>query len=105
VHHAEAHEWFHGTGRAEWATCPLTQIAFIRISSNPKIIADAVTPREALVSRRRFVKYGASSLAFASIMAKAQGGPPLLGGVESAVTAMSDRDTSRLPPQLESQVA
>lgn len=48
VHHGKAHEWFHGTGRAAWATCPLTQIAFIRISSNPKIIADAVTPREAL---------------------------------------------------------
>jgi toxin-antitoxin system PIN domain toxin len=48
VHHAKAHEWFHGTGRAAWSTCPLTQLAFIRISSNPKIIADAVTPREAL---------------------------------------------------------
>ena len=46
------------------------------------------------LSRRRFVKCGASSLAFASIMAKAQGGSPPLGGVESAVTAVSDRDTS-----------
>jgi predicted aspartyl protease len=42
------------------------------------------------------VKYGASSLAFASIMAKAQGGVPPLGGVESAVTAVSDRDTSAI---------
>lgn len=48
VHHAKAHEWFHDTGHNAWATCPLIQIAFIRISSNPKIIADAVTPREAL---------------------------------------------------------
>ncbi len=48
VHHAKAHEWFHGSGRKAWATCPLTQVAFIRISSNPKIIADAVSPREAL---------------------------------------------------------
>ena len=39
------------------------------------------------------MKYGASSLAFASIVAKAQGSPPL-GGVESAVTAVSDRDSS-----------
>ena len=46
------------------------------------------------LSRRQLVKYGASSLAFASIMAKAQGGPPPLGGVESAVTAVSDRDTA-----------
>ena len=48
VHHAKAHEWFQATGRKAWATCPLVQIAFIRVSSNPKIIADAVTPREAL---------------------------------------------------------
>ena len=48
VHHARAHTWFHGTGRSAWATCPMTQAAFIRISSNPKIIPDAVSPREAL---------------------------------------------------------
>jgi hypothetical protein len=56
VHHAKAHEWFHGTGRKAWATCPLTQIAFIRISSNPKIIADAVTPREALEVLKKIVE-------------------------------------------------
>ena len=55
VHHAKAHEWFQSTGRTAWATCPLTQIAFIRISSNPKIIADAVTPREALEVLKKIV--------------------------------------------------
>jgi predicted aspartyl protease len=39
------------------------------------------------------VKYGASSLAFASIMAKAQMASPPLGWVESAVPAVPDRDT------------
>jgi uncharacterized protein len=48
VHHAKAHEWFHAIGRKGWATCPLTQIAFIRVSSNRKIIENAVSPREAL---------------------------------------------------------
>jgi toxin-antitoxin system PIN domain toxin len=48
VHHAKAHEWFQAVGNSGWATCPVTQAAFIRISSNPKIIADAVTPRAAL---------------------------------------------------------
>jgi predicted aspartyl protease len=45
------------------------------------------------LSRRRFVKYSASSLAFASIMAKAQMASPPLGWVESPVPAVSDRDT------------
>jgi toxin-antitoxin system PIN domain toxin len=55
VHHAKAHEWFQATGRQGWATCPLIQCAFIRISSNPKIIADAVTPREALEVLKQIV--------------------------------------------------
>jgi uncharacterized protein len=47
VHHARAHAWFGRDGRAGWATCPLTQLGFIRISSNPKIIKEAVSPRDA----------------------------------------------------------
>lgn len=47
VHHALAHRWFASTGRKAWATCPLTQLAFVRISSNPKIVSAAVNPREA----------------------------------------------------------
>jgi predicted aspartyl protease len=45
------------------------------------------------LSRRRFVKYGASSLAFVSIMTKAQTVSPPLGRTEPEVTAVSDRDT------------
>lgn len=48
VHHAQAHDWFAATGRQAWASCPLTQLGFIRISSNPVIIPEAVGPREAL---------------------------------------------------------
>ena len=48
VHHNEAHAWFDKTGRSSWATCPITQLGFLRISSNPKIIKEAVRPREAL---------------------------------------------------------
>lgn len=48
VHHRQAHAWFSQNAARGWATCPLTQCAFVRISSNPKIIPEAVTPREAL---------------------------------------------------------
>lgn len=47
VHHGPAHEWFRHTGEKAWATCPITELAFIRISANPKIVAQAVSPREA----------------------------------------------------------
>ena len=47
VHHAAAHKWFAKEGRRAWATCAITQLAFVRVSSNPGIIPDAVSPREA----------------------------------------------------------
>ncbi len=47
VHHQRAHHWFERVGKLSWATCPLTQLAFVRISSNPKIITEAVSPRAA----------------------------------------------------------
>jgi hypothetical protein len=46
------------------------------------------------MSRRRFVKYGASSLAMASILAKAQTASPPLASVGSAVTAAPERDAT-----------
>jgi len=48
VHHKAAHLWFDQAGCKRWASCPLTQLAFVRISSNAKIIANAVSPRAAM---------------------------------------------------------
>jgi uncharacterized protein len=48
AHHKVAHDWFENTGCKSWATCPLTQLAFVRISSNAKIIPAAVSPRAAV---------------------------------------------------------
>lgn len=48
VHHREAQDWFSRNSSDGWATCPLTQCAFVRISANRKIIPEAVTPKEAL---------------------------------------------------------
>jgi uncharacterized protein len=55
VHHGQAQRWFHEIGREAWATCPITQLAFLRISSNQKIIPDAVRPSEALAMLARIV--------------------------------------------------
>lgn len=47
VHHAAAHAWFDKVGRAGFATCPVTQSGFVRVSSNSRAIPDARSPREA----------------------------------------------------------
>jgi hypothetical protein len=46
-HHASAHEWFARENRHGWATCALTQLSFVRLSSNPAYTPAAVTPSEA----------------------------------------------------------
>jgi len=35
VHHEPAHTWFASTGKESWATCPITENAFVRIASHP----------------------------------------------------------------------
>jgi len=57
VNHGKAQAWFSKNAVLGWATCPLTQCAFVRISSNPKIIPEAVTPKEALALLSEVVKH------------------------------------------------
>jgi toxin-antitoxin system PIN domain toxin len=35
IHHEAAHDWFADHGEQPWATCPLTENAFVRILSDP----------------------------------------------------------------------
>ena len=49
VHHRVARRWFadcHGEG---WATTPVTEFGFVRVSSNPAAVGDPLTPTEAIV--------------------------------------------------------
>lgn len=48
-HHEAAHRWFSARGNARWATCPLTQLGFVRIVSNPAFSRDALAPADAVV--------------------------------------------------------
>ncbi len=53
VHHVSAQRWFAKKRAAGFRTCPLTEIGFVRISSNPKFTADAVSPAAALALLER----------------------------------------------------
>ncbi|MDQ3660528.1 MAG: PIN domain-containing protein [Actinomycetota bacterium] len=48
VHHAPARRWFQQESKRGWATCPLTETAFVRVSSNARAVEHAVTPGEAI---------------------------------------------------------
>ena len=47
IHHEMAHRWFKKQRQYGWATCPITQSGLVRLSSNAKIITDAVSPMDA----------------------------------------------------------
>jgi toxin-antitoxin system PIN domain toxin len=46
-HHARAEDWFLGLKKRPWATCTITELGFIRLSSNPRLTSDARPPSEA----------------------------------------------------------
>ena len=48
VHYDEAHGWFARTSQRGFATCALTQLAFVRLSCHPKIAVSAVAPAQAM---------------------------------------------------------
>ncbi len=48
VHHGEAHGWFGAQPHRRWASCAITQLAFLRLTSNPKVTGRETTPAEAL---------------------------------------------------------
>lgn len=48
VHHADAHRWFAARPKRRWASCALTQLAFLRLTSNPKVVGETISPAEAL---------------------------------------------------------
>lgn len=57
VHHGTAHEWFRRRGPEPWATTPVTESGFVRVSSNRAALPTAVAPVEALelLGRMRLV--------------------------------------------------
>ena len=55
VHHEVALNWFGANQRLGWATCPVTQAGFVRVSANRRVLPDAVPPHEALALLRRIV--------------------------------------------------
>jgi toxin-antitoxin system PIN domain toxin len=56
VQHEAALRWFEANRSAGWATCPITQSGFVRVSSNRNVIPEAKTPQEALALLRRIVE-------------------------------------------------
>jgi toxin-antitoxin system PIN domain toxin len=42
VHHAAMRAWFAANSSDGWATCPITESGFVRVSCNPKVLPSAI---------------------------------------------------------------
>lgn len=55
-HHDPAHSWFQRRGRKmRWATCSITQLGFVRLSANPRVVDPSSTPQQAAKLLRRIL--------------------------------------------------
>ena len=61
VHHDAARSWFTERRRSGWATCPLTEAGFVRVSCNPSAVQRTVAPREAIALLRKLRRLDAHS--------------------------------------------
>ena len=61
VHHDAARSWFIDQRDKGWATCPLTEAGFVRVSCNPSAVRHTVTPQEAITLLANLRRLGAHS--------------------------------------------
>lgn len=47
VHHVAARRWFVDHASDGWATCPITESGFVRVSSNPRVLAHPIAVADA----------------------------------------------------------
>ena len=57
IHHKSARAWFSTYAPQGWATCPITQCGFVRISCNPRIVTVASSPQRAVDALRQMVAH------------------------------------------------
>lgn len=59
VHHQAAHSWFARNHAEGWASCPLTQLRFVRLSMQPAVVKVPILFGDAMESLARMTAHGA----------------------------------------------
>jgi toxin-antitoxin system PIN domain toxin len=59
IHHAAVRAWFAASGQDGWATCPITESGFVRVSSNPRVLPDPISVEQARAVLRALRRHDA----------------------------------------------
>lgn len=78
VHHEAIAAWF-DNHRGPWATCPVSEAGFLRISSNPKVLPGALSVREAMGVLHDLRGIGEHRFLVNDVSLTAPDAPPILG--------------------------
>ena len=114
VHHTATWEWFIAHRKEGWATCPLTEAGFVRVSCNPSVVKHTVTPLDAIAVLERLTKSGSHtfwpldrSIAHlpASIVARLQGYRQITDAMLLAVAMQRNGQLATLDRGMEGLVA
>jgi len=54
IHHDAAHDWFAEYASDGWATCPLTELGFVRVLSNPAYGSEVNRPTDIVARLQQF---------------------------------------------------
>ncbi len=58
LHHVAASAWFKERRWRGWATCTLTESGFVRLSCNPTVVRDTITPLDAIDALKGLMRLG-----------------------------------------------
>jgi predicted nucleic acid-binding protein len=63
VHHAEARAWLARQPQRLWPTCAITQLALLRLISNPKLVGENISAAQAMKAQITLTDQAAHLLA------------------------------------------
>jgi toxin-antitoxin system PIN domain toxin len=99
VHHAAVRTWFAATAPAGWSTCPLTESGFVRVSSNPKVLAHAIGVEQARAVLRALRQHEGHRFLHDDVSLSDPEIPPLFGHrqvTDAHLLALARRHETRL---------
>ena len=99
VHHAAVRAWFASSAAKGWATCPVTESAFVGVSSNPKALPNPIGVEQARAVLRALREHEAHRFLHDDVSLADAEIPPLHGHrqvTDAHLLAIARRHQTRL---------
>ncbi len=99
VHHAPVRAWFGAKSADGWATCPVTESGFVRVSSNPQVLPSFISVEAARGVLSALREVGGHRFLVNDLSLTDAGLPPIVGHrqvTDAQLLALARRHGTRL---------